>query len=68
MVFLRKIPETEGRTVSKDPETRQTFFKESLSPLTDDLPGQRNACGDLVVTQTLSRHQNDFCADNGEVR
>src|SRR5215212_8493403 len=42
----------------------QAFLEEALAPFAHDLARQGNAQGDLIIAQTLRRHQDDLGPNN----
>ena len=49
-------------------EPGQTFFKEPLPPLGDDLAASVQAQRDLVVVEALGGHQHDLGPDHVPIR
>ena len=49
-------------------QARQALLEEALAPLADDLPWRVQACGDLVVAQSLCGIQHDLGSDDVTIR
>jgi hypothetical protein len=59
-----------GRTpgTGKILQTVQAFLKETLAPLADNLSGERNPVGDLVIPQTLCGQEDGFGSNDHKIR
>src|SRR4030042_896503 len=49
-------------------QAAQALLAEPFPPLADDLPGQIQTCGDLLVFQALGRQQDDLRPDDVTIR
>jgi len=63
-----------GGKTGRAPGTRkviqalESFLEEAFAPLADDLTWERDARGDLVITESLRGHEDGFSSNNLEIR
>jgi hypothetical protein len=59
-----------GRTpgTGKIFQTVQAFLKETFAPLADNLSGERNPVGDLVIPQTLRGQEDGLGSHDHKIR